>query len=490
MKRWLLLTFAALVFAAPLQAQQCRIDPSDNNHGPGLVDSRFAPYLVESVGSPSGAAVNIKDCGAQCNGVTDDTQPIQLAMNVLIKASGGVLLVPVGTCLVSNNIIDFPLATSSIHLIIRGMGWGSIVKQTNTTFNIFFVANAGSVSLEDIQLNGNWSSGNGNNCFRSDINDTRVRNVRFINCGQNGLFWNAVNATPTTRLTFQGNHCYKVGLGAIGGWCLAVQSGQNISVVNNVADSCGAGLVDFEPTTATAIIKNATVTGNTVNNTIGNIPTTGSIQAFGGNVTTQAVGNMAWSGNVVDNAGLNCFRFADVRNLTINGNTCRAPKANGVLATAVNNPNQMLAIVGNTIVTAGAGAGNTFDALNLSFVQDGIVEGNTLNDTGSVTRRYVTLDANSTRMKVVNNTWSRAPQTATISNLSTNPCNGSATLVAGTVTVATTCVFTGAIIQVDRQASGGTLGILSVGTIVSGTSFIINSSNAADVSVVYWEIKQ
>lgn len=77
---------------------------------------------------------------------------------------------------------------------------------------------------------------------------------------------------------------------------------------------------------------------------------------------------------------------------------------------------------------------------------------------------------------------------------------GSVTLVGGTATISTTAVTTSSLIQIWRQSVGATgataLGQLSVGTIVNGTSFVINawsatdatSLQASDVSVIGWEI--
>lgn len=77
---------------------------------------------------------------------------------------------------------------------------------------------------------------------------------------------------------------------------------------------------------------------------------------------------------------------------------------------------------------------------------------------------------------------------------------GTVTLAGGTATVATTAVTTNSIVFLTRQSIGATgaavLGILSRGTIVNGTSFVINSLSqtdatalqASDVSVVGWMI--
>lgn len=68
--------------------------------------------------------------------------------------------------------------------------------------------------------------------------------------------------------------------------------------------------------------------------------------------------------------------------------------------------------------------------------------------------------------------------------------SGTATLVAGTVTVNTPAVRTGSIIQVTCNTPGGTQGILSVpsASITNATSFVINSSSGADTSTVNWTI--
>ena len=68
--------------------------------------------------------------------------------------------------------------------------------------------------------------------------------------------------------------------------------------------------------------------------------------------------------------------------------------------------------------------------------------------------------------------------------------SGTATLVGGTVTVTTAAVAAGSKILLSRQATGGTAGHLSVGTITAGTSFVINSSSGTDTSTVYWRIME
>jgi len=72
--------------------------------------------------------------------------------------------------------------------------------------------------------------------------------------------------------------------------------------------------------------------------------------------------------------------------------------------------------------------------------------------------------------------------------LSAGVSQGQAVLIAGTVTVSTAEVVASDGIVLSRVLTGGTEGTLSVGTITAGTSFVINSSNAADTSTIFWQI--
>jgi hypothetical protein len=65
---------------------------------------------------------------------------------------------------------------------------------------------------------------------------------------------------------------------------------------------------------------------------------------------------------------------------------------------------------------------------------------------------------------------------------------GKVTLVGGTATISTTAVTSNSIIRLTRQGVGATganpLGLLSVGTIVNGTSFVINAWSSTDATAL------
>lgn len=70
-----------------------------------------------------------------------------------------------------------------------------------------------------------------------------------------------------------------------------------------------------------------------------------------------------------------------------------------------------------------------------------------------------------------------------------NNSTGTTTLSSGTATVNNTLVRADSLISLTLQ-NCSTCGSLSVGTKTVGTSFVINSTNGSDASVVYWSIKQ
>lgn len=71
-----------------------------------------------------------------------------------------------------------------------------------------------------------------------------------------------------------------------------------------------------------------------------------------------------------------------------------------------------------------------------------------------------------------------------------NASMGTATLVAGTVTVANTLVTANSRIQLTAQNSSGTPGALRVSARVAGTSFTITSTSGTDTCLVAWQITE
>lgn len=138
---------------------------------------------------------------------------------------------------------------------------------------------------------------------------------------------------------------------------------------------------------------------------------------------------------------------------------------------------------------------NFLDSSNAAIIAgsgSNVFNNNTINDVGTIS--FADTFYTPTTLAGI-----QALQKPTTTNALDAWC-GSVTLVGGTATVSTLAVFTGSLIGLSRLSIGATgaapLGLLTVGTIIDGTSFVIRSvleSNAtalqtADVSVVFWWI--
>lgn len=66
--------------------------------------------------------------------------------------------------------------------------------------------------------------------------------------------------------------------------------------------------------------------------------------------------------------------------------------------------------------------------------------------------------------------------------------SGTATLVAGTVTIADTSTTASRRVILHTQAPAGTVGALFVSAITAGTSWVIKSTSSSDTSVVQYDV--
>lgn len=112
--------------------------------------------------------------------------------------------------------------------------------------------------------------------------------------------------------------------------------------------------------------------------------------------------------------------------------------------------------------------GGGTDPVDVALFRDGSLRLHTVND--FVTEGDLICDVTGKGLKVKEGSNARM---------------GTATLVAGTVTVSNTSVTANTRIVLTRSTAGGTVGHLSY-TISAGASFTINSSSASDTSTVNW----
>lgn len=156
------------------------------------------------------------------------------------------------------------------------------------------------------------------------------------------------------------------------------------------------------------------------------------------------------------------------------------------------------AIVAGTTVTAGTGITSTTG--NIVATAGQVNAGTSMTAGTSITATLGNITA--TNGNFVKGTAGNKDVYTSVATTTAAGANsaGTVTLVGGTATVSTTAVTASSKIRLDRQGVGATganpLGILSVGTISAGTSFVINavqvasatSLQASDVSSIWWEI--
>ena len=147
-----------------------------------------------------------------------------------------------------------------------------------------------------------------------------------------------------------------------------------------------------------------------------------------------------------------------------------------------------------TIGTGGTGATNIGNATGNTIITGSLTTTTTLTATlGNIT---------ATNGNIVRGTAGNKDVYSSVASTTTAGANsaGKVTLVGGTATISTTAVTASSQIRLYRQSIGSTgaaaLGILTLGTISAGTSFVINAVQAADatalqasdVSSIGWEI--
>lgn len=111
-----------------------------NPIGAEKVGYQLAGGVVRDVAGKLGEFVSVKDFGAVGDGVTDDTDAIQAAIDAVRAVNGGTVYFPVGTYLVSSTI-DLHQG-SAINLVIQGAGRGATTITTTADIVVFQHAEA------------------------------------------------------------------------------------------------------------------------------------------------------------------------------------------------------------------------------------------------------------------------------------------------------------------------------------------------------------
>lgn len=269
---------------------------------------------------------------------------------------------------------------------------------------------------------------------------------------------------------------------------LSINGGVSIGTENNSAVSAptngllvsgNVGIATINPGTALDVNGSVRMTGfvDTTSPTSGYVMTasangTGTWQVASGGTSTS--GTLLLFGN--GSGG-----FTNVTNTSVSG-------GNVGIGTVTPTALVTLGSTGQSIITSAGnvGIGTALAGAPLVVSGSGSIAATFPGNVGiNSTNPGQALDVNGTvRMTTLGTTLSVAS--------GTNGCLGQATLSSGTVTVSTTCTPATSlgIFLTDAQTSLTNVGSVTIATVTTGTSFVVQSTNILDASKVNWWIEK
>lgn len=294
--------WAAPVLAASLQATQARED-AVSVHRPFV--HKGAGSVVRSMSDKLKDFVNVKDKGARCDGMTNDTAAIQRAVN-----AGGTVQLPSGVCMVST-------ITLPSNLTLVGQGNLSELKRIPgaSAGAVLTASGASKLTIANLTVNGNSQKAMGvhSNVHITRSSDVLIDNVRAVNSLLHGI--SLTNSADKAHLTISTIRDSAVIFAAQYG--IEAQDTPRIVIENNRITRTGSyGILVYG--TKPNSIQNAVINGNFVADAGGS----GIAIPFidGGTSLLPGVEEVTLIGNSVETSALNGYviqgRFA-----TLTGNT-------------------------------------------------------------------------------------------------------------------------------------------------------------------------
>lgn len=175
---------------------------------------------------------NVKDYGAAGDGVTDDTDSLQAAINAAGAAGGGIVYFPEGTYLTSDTLgLDD-------NVILMGAGWGSIIKaDSGHNKNILTSTDKTAIVIRDLKIDGNNAN---NDSTRSAILFTGCTNFTVSNVKIINMYGQSIGVGTEGNPSSDGviKHC-KISGGTSNH--IDVNSSQNVRIIDNTITGTMAG---------------------------------------------------------------------------------------------------------------------------------------------------------------------------------------------------------------------------------------------------------
>lgn len=339
----------------------------------------------------AGSPTNVLDFGATGNGTTDDTAAIQAAATSL--SSGGTLIFPTGTYLVSSSI-TLPDNVSVIGQTggstitcasMSGGAFGAIVAGANSIiekmkFSGVSEDEAGGCAIEINGKDGVWVNdciitGFGESIIVFDADDFSITSNRLSNCGR----WSIIFAKATNGLI--SNNIIKdaqlydgiKGNGNIYGDATLYEV-SNIIIDSNVISGSNRDGIDVASDSDSITISNNHITSCTLNgievkllsgataatryNIIGNkIFTTGTAGIRIDDITDSRV-----SDNIIDSSSTDGLLCDYSENIDITDNIVRNCNDDGIRIKGLSgNQSKYFNVIGNKCINNGNGADNGID---------------------------------------------------------------------------------------------------------------------------------
>lgn len=339
--------------------------------------------------------LDVRFFGAKGDGVTEDTAAFQAAFDKAV-ALGVPVFIPAGTYIL--DAVNTLTGNGTKALGIRGAGFGTVLKlKAGTTTGSLIFINPGTVSavsVENLSIDGNVAnvSGNGRYGIRVHADNATFRNLYIRDTLQEGIYHSAGTGGLNSRMVV--SDCIFKNNGRFG---IAAEFIAGVTVSGCVAEDCGAGLVDIEPSSSGDTAVDISIVGNTVKNTGTAVVTAGAIQIYGVNgVAAFATQRGVIANNVVDVCGGPGIQVGNVSSIAITGNVVYGAKRYGISNIDAGGTlgSVALTITGNIVRDAGGEVANTYSGIFLDRVENSIVTNNVVSGTGHKYHVELTADCN------------------------------------------------------------------------------------------------
>jgi len=258
---------------------------AENNAGTAVNRIGTTSDRVKYLGSGTGAvattvqaklreSVSIKDFGAVCDGITDDTAAIQAAVNSSLS-----VFIPEGDCLIQSWVT----LRAGSHVYGAGMGRTRVIapRPIGESLGAFY-ANSGSadtqvgnITLQDFELDGQVSTLLFSE-FRhlislNGVRDVIVERVKFTGFRGDGLYLGSGISGGDERhnTTVMVRDCIFDGVNSDNRNGISVIDGDNIHILNNTFRNCTRstmpGPIDVEPNgNPLTVIRNINISSNSI----------------------------------------------------------------------------------------------------------------------------------------------------------------------------------------------------------------------------------